>query len=311
MSPRRHVDALFTAAHDDDLSPIDEARFHAHIRSCKDCSAAFAEFTATVEALRELPKARMARVVHLPSTPPVAERSTRPWISLGWVNAGLLRRFPATAVAGAVAAGLIIFALAHNTPTTAPSNFAHGAASGSQLPVASPAAASAQDLACTPAIASITESSPPAGFSVPRVATTASLPGARLVLATSSLSVKAGQSVVVYGQISLPVASLGIPGTTGVPPARRSVRPCVSVAVVGSGLKLSTEFGPADAPAPVAGAASPVAQPGLAGAPSLLAFTVPPGLAPGTQLNVVASIPAGFEGPGTPALTATLTLTTH
>ena len=41
------------------------------------------------------------------------------------------------------------------------------------------------------------------------------------------------------------------------------------------------------------------------------AFTVPPGLGPGTELNVIASIPAGFEGPGTPALTATLTLTTH
>jgi len=56
MTPRRHVDALFTAAHDDDLSPIDEARFHAHIRSCKDCAAAFAEFVATVEALHDAPQ---------------------------------------------------------------------------------------------------------------------------------------------------------------------------------------------------------------------------------------------------------------
>ena len=131
------------------------------------------------------------------------------------------------------------------------------------------------------------------------------------MLATSSLSVEAGQSVVVYAQLSLPVASLGIPGTTGVPPARRTVRPCVSVAVVGSGLKLSTNLGAAYAPQPVPGAASPAALHGTPGAAPLLAFTVPPGLAPGTELNVIASITAGFEGPGTPALTATLTLTTH
>jgi putative zinc finger protein len=310
MSPRRHVDALFTAAHDDDLSPIDEARFHAHIRSCKDCEAAFAEFTATVEALRELPRARMARVVHLPSTPPVAERSARPWMSLDWLNAGLLRRFPATAIAGAVAAGLIIFALVHNgggipAQTSTPSNF--GSGSNAQ-PVAGAPGVNTQDSACTPAIASIAESSPPAGFSPARVATSTSLPGARLVLATSSLSVNAGQSVVVYAQLSLPVASLGIPGTTGVAPARRTVRPCVSVAIAGSGLKLSTQAGAAYAPLP--DVASPQALHGPGTAP-LLAFTVPPGLPPGTELNVVASIPAGFEGPGTPALTATLTLITH
>jgi hypothetical protein len=310
MNPRRHVDALFTAAHDDDLSPIDEARFHAHIRSCKDCAAAFAEFTATVEALRELPKARMARVVHLPSTPPVAELSGRPRISLGWLNAGLLRRFPATAVAGAVAAGLIIFALVHNgsgIPSTGNTQLSAGGAQ----PVAGAPAGSAQDSACTPAIASIAESSPPAGFTSAKVATTASLPGARLVLATSSLSVNAGQSVVVYAQLSLPVASIGIPGTTGVPPARRTVRPCVSIAVAGSDTKLGNSVGAANPGLFVLPLASPASLHGSAGAAPLLAFIVPEGLTPGTELQVVASIPAGFEGPGTPALTATLTLTTH
>lgn len=309
MSPRRHVDALFTAAHDDDLSPIDEARFHAHIRSCKDCEAAFAEFVATVEALHELPKARMARVVHLPSTPPVAERSARPRPSLGWLNAGLLRRFPATAVAGAVAAGLIIFALVHNGSGIPPAN--RQLSAGGAQPGAAAPGVPAQDSACTPAIASITESSPPAGFSSARVATTTSLPGARLVLATSSLSVNAGQSVVVYAQLSLPVASIGIPGTTGVPPARRTVRPCVSVAVAGSGLRLGTEAGTANPGLFVPGLASPEALNGSAGTAPLLAFLVPKGLAPGTELHIVASIPAGYAGFGSPALTTTLTLTIH
>jgi anti-sigma factor RsiW len=104
VTQRRHVDDLFTAALDDELSPIDDARFYTHIQSCNDCAAAYAEYTATVEALREMPKARMARVVHLPSTPPVAEESARRRISIGWLNpGGLLRRFPATALAGAAA----------------------------------------------------------------------------------------------------------------------------------------------------------------------------------------------------------------
>jgi anti-sigma factor RsiW len=310
---RRHVDALFTAAHDDDLSPIDEARFHAHIRSCKDCSAAFAEFTATVEALRELPKARMARVVHLPSTPPIAEPSGRPWISLGWLNAGLLRRFPATAIAGAAAAVLIIIALVHNG-SAVPTTSSTYSGSGSQPVVGAPGV-NAQDSACTPAIAAINASSPPAGFSPARVVTTSSLPGARLVLAASSLTVKPGQNVIVYAQLSLPVASLGIPGTTAVPPATRTVRPCVSVAVAGKGVTVGagsgTEAVAAPAPVVAPGIASPAALPEPSGTAPLLAFTVPSSLAPGTELHVVASIPAGFDGPGTPALTATLTLVTH
>jgi hypothetical protein len=312
MTPRRHVDALFTAAHDDDLSPIDDARFHAHIRSCKDCAAGFAEFTATVEALRELPKARMARVVHLPSTPPVAERSARPWLTLGWLNAGLLRRFPATAVAGAAAVVLIIVALVHNGgahPMTTSSNFG-----SSTQPVVGAPGGNAHDTACTPAIATISGSSLPANFSQARVATDAKLPGARLVLATSSLSVSAGQRVTVYAQVSLPVTSVAAPGATSVP-ATRAVRPCVSVAVDGTGEILGagsgTAAGVAHPPEVVPGIASPAPLNQPVRPAPLLTFTVPQGLAPGTELHVVASIPAGYEGPGSPALTATLTLVTR
>jgi anti-sigma factor RsiW len=313
MTPRRHVDALFTAAHDDDLSPIDDARFHAHIRSCKDCAAGFVEFVATVEALHELPKARMARVVHLPSTPPVAERSGRPGISLGWLNAGLLRRFPATAIAGAAAVVLIILALVRGGGPMPTSNIHSSSGSGAQ-PVVAPAGGSAQ-AACAPPIATINGSALPVEFSQARVATAASLPGARLVLATPSLSVKAGQSVVVYAQLSFRVASLGVAGTTGVPPATRTVRPCVSVVVGGTGQGVGAGSGAGAGTAYLSqvapGAASPAALYHPTSTAPLLTFVVPPGLAPGTQLHVVASIPAGFEGPGTPALTATLTLVTR
>jgi len=312
---RRHIDDLFTAAHDDELSPIDDARFHAHLRSCKDCAAAFAEFTATVEALHELPKARMARVVHLPSTPPVAERSPGPRISFGWLNGGLLRRFPATAVAGAAAAVLIIVALIHNggnVPTS--SHSLAGGAAGSTVPAVGPGANS-QDAACAQPIAAVTGSAPPVRFAPPQVATDRQLPGARLVLAASTLSVTPGQNVTVYAQLSLPLSSLGAPGASGAQPAARTVRPCVSIVIGGKDQRLSVPAaatpGTASGPGGPAGIVSPAPLPGSTGTSPLLAFTVPSNLAPGTQLHLVASIPAGFEGPNSPALTATLTLTTR
>jgi Putative zinc-finger len=308
---RRHVDDLFTAAHDDELSPIDDARFHAHIRSCKDCSAAFAEFTASVEALHELPKARMARVVHLPSTPPVAERSPGLRIGFGWLNAGLLSRFPATAIAGAAAAVLIIVALVHNggnVPTG--SHSTAGSAAGAQAPVVAPGTNS-QDAACAQPITTIIGTSLPASFALTQMVTDPKLPGARLVLAASSLPVKPGQSVTVYAQLSLPLPSLGAPGAAEAQPATRTVRPCVSVGVGGTGRVLRIASGAGAGAAYGPGIASPAPLQGSTGTASLLTFTVPANLAPGTTLHVVASIPAGFEGPSSPALTATLTLTTR
>lgn len=318
MSTRRHVDDLFTGALDGDLSPIDEARFHAHLQSCRDCSAAFTEFTATVEALHELPKARMARVVHLPSTPPVAEKSPRGRLSLGWLNPGtVLRRFPATAVAGAVAAVLVIVALTHagSVPATNSSDVAGGA-----NPAVAPAPA--QDAACSQPTA-ITESTPPVQFAAAQVVTNANLPGVRLVLAASSLSVESGQNVSVFAQVSYPVTTAQLPGATSIPSPSRAVRPCVSVAVGGSaqvlgGSGYDAATGAPSVTVPVAipstdQGGSGVGLPGIATPPvePLVNFTVPAGLAPGTVLRVVASLPAGFDGPGSPALTATLTLTTR
>ena len=314
MSPRRHVDDLFTGAYDDDLSPIDEARFQAHLRACPDCSAAYSEFTATVEALRELPKARMARVVHLPSTAPVAEESGRRRISFGWLNAGFLRRFPATALAGGVAVVLVVFALAHtgggtsSTASIASGNEAGGPA-GDHVP-AVPAAESA----CTQQLAPVSGATPPAGFSQPVVAKSLSQPGDQLSLAASSLSVTAGQQVTFYAQLSEPLASAGAPGAQSTTSAIRAVRPCVSIAV-GSGalLVLPTTVNGSGNGVPGATTGDFAGDPGSApvGSGSLVTFTVPAGLAPGTVIHVAAEIPAGFEFAGSRALTATLTITTR
>ncbi len=316
MSVRRHVDDLFTGAYDDDLSPIDEARFQAHLRSCSDCEAAYAEYTATVEALHELPKARMARVVHLPSTPPVAEESGRRRISLGWLNAGLLRRFPATALGGAAALVIIVVALAHAgggtpTPSTAGdsgSAIAPAAGSAGDHGLATPA----EESACTQQVAPVAGATPPAGFSTPIIAKSLSQPGDQLDLSASSLMVSPGQQVVVYAQLSEPLSSAGAPGSLSSTSAIRAARPCVSVAV-GSGALLmlpttySPEFGGAE-PGATSGAGEPI--PALGSGP-LVTFTVPAGLAPGTVIHVQAEIPAGFEVVGSAPLIATLTITTR
>jgi anti-sigma factor RsiW len=317
MSPRRHVDDLFTGAYDDDLSPIDEARFQAHLRACPDCSAGYTEFTATVEALRELPKARMARVVHLPSTAPVAEESGRRRIGFGWLNAGLLRRFPATALAGAAAVAIVVVALAHTgggtSSTTSIASGSDAAGSGANRGPGIPPAFPAAESACTQQLAPVSGATLPAGFSQAVVAHSLSQPGDHLDLAASSLSVAPGQQVRLYAQLSVPLTSAGAPGAHSTTGAIRAVRPCVSIAL-GSGapsvLPTTANQSLDGASGAVTGdyAGNPVSAPGSG---SLVTFTVPSGLAPGTVIHVEAEIPAGFEFPGSRALTATIDLTTR
>jgi hypothetical protein len=308
VSPRNHLDDLFSAAYDDELTPIEEARFHAHMQSCAPCAAAYAEFRATVEALREMPKARMPHVVHLPSTSPVAERATRTRIGLGWFNLGVVRRFPATAIAGAFVVLLAVTAVLHNgaTPTNTagsasqtplPASADHGSAGGSQLPT-------------TPCTVGIAGAGLPASFSQEDLATNPAEPAEHLILAAPTLQVTAGKPAVVYAELSIPLGSAANPGTASAPLPARSVLPCVSVSVVSSSAQLNVL--PA-VEAPQAQGAGSSYGPGFVISPSttgpLLTFQVPPGLTPGTQLLVVATIPAGYTGSGSPKLTAELTLT--
>jgi hypothetical protein len=85
----------------------------------------------------------------------------------------------------------------------------------------------------------------------------------------------------------------------------------VTVVVGGTGLVAGVGAGTAYLPKLAPGAASPAALHQPMNSDPLLTFTVPPGLAPGTELHVVASIPAGFEATGSPSLATTLTLITH
>ncbi len=313
MSPRRHLDDLFSAAYEDELSPIDEARFQAHMQSCAPCAAAYAEFRASIETLREMPRARMPHVVHLPSTPPVAERPARPRIALSWFNLGLVRRFPATAIAGAAAAVLVIAALVHGNGATPTSVAGRSVAPPSAAQGNVPGAATAES-ACTHQIVDIAAATPPVGYTHEDLATDAAQPAYHLVLAAPTLTVSSGGPAFVYAQLTVPVAALSIPGTAASAPPARAVLPCVSIGVSDRNGRLSAipatsgTFG-----VPLAlgqGAATPALQPD-GGAGPLLGFEVPAGLARGTEIRVTATIPAGYAGLGSPPLTAELTLTTH
>jgi Putative zinc-finger len=312
MSPRRHLDDLFSAAYEDELSPIDEARFQTHMQSCAPCAAAYAEFRATIEALHGLPRAPMPHVVHLPSTPPVAERSSRPRAGLSWFNLGLLRRFPATAAAGAAAVVLVILALTH--ANAVPQNGT--AVSGSIAQVPAEAHGPAADAACAHSIVSITSAALPSSFGQEDLATDPAQPALHLVLAAPTLVVAAGKPAVLYAQVSVPVTTISNPGSAASPPPARAVLPCVTVGVGSTSQRLAVipaSNGSLGGPY-VQGAGTPIAAPGLqfgGGTGPLLTFQVPAGLARGTQLHVVATIPAGYTSPGSPPLTAQLTLTTR
>lgn len=307
MTPRRHLDDLFSAAYEDELSPIDEARFQAHIQSCAPCSAAYSEFRASIEALRELPRARMPHAVHLPSTPPIAERSSRPRIRLSWFNLGLVRRFPATAIAGAAAVVILIAALAHGTGGTPTVTVGSG-----KVPTAPGAAGPTNaETACTQII-DIAGASPPAGFTHEDLATDAAQPALRLVLAAPTLVVTSGAPALVYAQLSVPVTSLSIPGSRVTAPPARAELPCVAIGVGDhlSAIPARNAGGVPDALGSSMGTAAPTYQRG-GGAGPLLAFDVPAGLAPGTEIHITANVPAGYLGLGSPPLTAELTLTTR
>lgn len=311
MSPRRHLDDLFSAAYEDELSPIDEARFRNHMQSCEPCAAAYAEFKATIEELHGLPRAPMPHVVHLPSTPPVAEQTSRPRIGSSWFNLGVFRRFPATALAGAAAVVLVILALTRTAgvPTSTPTA---GSSNAQGVPQAHVPAA---DAACVSSIASITGAAVPTSFSHADLATDPTQPALHLVLAAPTLVVVSGKQAVVYAQLSVPVAAISNPGSAASPPPARALLPCVSVGVgstserlqvlqAGSGSYLPTT------PAPGTALGAPGFQVSGATGP-LLTFQVPAGLAPGTQLHVLATVPAGYLSPGSLPLTAQLTLTTR
>jgi len=106
-----HVEGLFSAAYDGELSGDARAAFDRHLAECSACAAAFAQLSTAADALRELGPARMPRPVRLPEGAPIPQRRlvrlpARPsWgrgLVAGLTAAGMV------AVAGGIAAVVIV-----------------------------------------------------------------------------------------------------------------------------------------------------------------------------------------------------------
>jgi hypothetical protein len=306
MTPR-HLDNLFSTAYEGEMTPIEEARFDTHMKSCAPCAEAYAEFKATVEELRGLPKARMPHAVHLPSTAPVAEIATRPRPGWGRFNLGILRRFPATAVAGAFVVLIAIGALVHGNgnPSTGAST-----ASGAVPNASSDHGVAGSGATASCPIVNITAASPPASFSQD-VVTDPALPAFHLTLAAPTLKVTAGKPAVVYAQLSVPISGLSNPETATSQLPSRAAFPCVAVSV-GTSTSYQVVVPAALTPG-VQGASGigvPAPLPTKATSGPLFAFQVPAGVPPGTEVHVIATVPRGYVGGNSPPLTAELTFTT-
>jgi Putative zinc-finger len=304
--PPRHVEQFFSAAYDDELSEAQAAQFQEHIRSCTACASAYEAFRTSIDAVRAIPQARMPLAVHLPSTAPVAEYRPR-WQRL---RVSRLRVGYGGATMVAAAAAAVIVAILLVRPTGGGNGATSLQAGGSHNPAALNANSS-----CPGTLAGTTAGDPPAGYH--HISLDVSRPGQRLIVATSTGDVAAGSQVVVYAQLSVPLAAAAAPGTAGATAASSAgdvaVVPCISVTGIGSAVVSPLAAVPApgvqynDGLSPSALSPSAI-KAGGALSSSLFEFTVPPGTPPGTRLFIVAMVPPGYPRAGDQPITVNLEL---
>lgn len=299
--PPRHVDDLFSAAYDDQLSDSQRQWFTAHLHECSPCRTAYEHFQSGIDTLRSMPSARMPIPVHLPSTPPVAEQS--PLARLRLPRLLSFRPGLATGLGALGAAVLVAVAVTHQSSTTTGTGALSEAGGGAQYAQQQPAAQ-------CPLPATAASASPPAGFDHDAVKTDPARPGQRLVLATSATRVSAGAQVPVYALLTAPNAAAAAPAAPAASGGSIAAVPCLSVSGASVPARTSNGGGSAAAPA-FASPGAALGAPGSAdraGAP-LLYFTVPADTPSGTVLHVTATVPAGYPQPGDPALSVELTIT--
>lgn len=281
-----HVDDLFSAAVDDELSDEQERRFREHLHECSQCTAAYRQFTHALDRVHALPRASMPLPVHLPPEPPAAERST----PAAWLRRLRPIRVPfgaATGVAALAAVVIVVVGISRGS-APAPTHQASNARSGGG------AAAIATPAACPGA--AVAAGAPAFAYRV--TASDPNRPGQQLVIAASSRSVAAGSQVQLFAGLTVPPEVAGPPGAQAAA-APVTVTPCLSVNGLPSG---ATAVAP-QAHGPAAGAIA-----GSSPAAGAITFTVPAGTARGTVLHVVATIPSGYPVAGQPPLSADLTL---
>lgn len=292
MPTARHVEQLFSAAIDDELSPAQEETFHDHLKQCSECSTSYETFTEAIGQVRALPKAAMPLPVHLPTGSPATERAT----AADWLRGLIPRRFPmgmATGVAALAAVAIVVVGLTRGAAPTqeSPATLSQHAGKNSNAPQA----AEGQGQSCLGAVTAGTAPS----FSYRTSASDRSRPGQQLVLSASGPTAAAGSTVQIYAALTVPAQAAGAPGAAA-SPATTSITPCFSV----------TGLPGAAAAAPNLRASGAIAQdqaPGSSNGNETL--TIPPGTPPGTVIHVIATIPAGYPNTSQAPLSATLDVT--
>jgi hypothetical protein len=283
----RHVEALFSAAYDGELSRDARAAFDRHLGECSACAAAFAELTTAVDALREQPPARMPYPVRLPEGSPVPERrflGLPAWLSQGRRLVAGLTAAGVVAAAGVAAALVITGGSLARSPDHAVSGslpMAGSAGNGAQLP---------QSSACTGgcfAPGAIVPSTACASQTlIISAASAAQIPDGfnnrathddgvtDVILATPSSDYTPGETVDVYARL--------IDDSTGAVSL-----PCTLLAgpeVGGSGAAVTVPA--TEAPATPAGALTYDGQP-------VLEVVVPTAATAGQTYQIVVEVPAG------------------
>jgi anti-sigma factor RsiW len=286
----RHVGELLSAAYDDALTPAERRRYEAHLAACPECAAEVERFRLTIDAVHELPAARMPQRVVLPSTPPQPERRR------GLTPPAWLKRLPRPSATPAWSAGalaltgiaiVVLVARGGSSPTTSSALSQGAAAPGLAQGNADANKAVTSGIGTCPlplAVLPQSSSAPaqPPGFDNRTSVGDKNRPGQQLVLATTSTHYAPGAQVLIYAALTtstgqhtavIPCVTLHQQGAVAYAPAQPG---SASGGTAASGSGTAGGSSVATSPSPCSSSCSVSAQGGAAQAP---AFVGPPAAA--------------------------------
>jgi hypothetical protein len=315
----KHLDALLSAAYDDELDPLARRHFDTHLERCDRCARSWDEYRTALDAVRALPAVAMPATVRLPVGPPQVEAGRA--ALLGRLRRALLHPQPMWAATGLAVVSLVAVILAVHHPGGGTGTRSNGSVAfaptqpAPAAPIPQPEALGAVPAPAVPGRAAVPRITPCPVSDVPAStgggtasgfanASRADVGGRVLVLATPTDHYAPGSSVPIYARLTGRTSSAG--GT--------DVVPCVALETEGAPRAASGGQGagaPADAAAPATPIAVATSQPASsaphgaagvssAGAAADLSVTIPANVPHGSHLTLVALIPAASSPTGAP-----------
>jgi anti-sigma factor RsiW len=291
----RHVEELFSAAYDGALDDTARRRWDEHLAGCSRCAAAYDDFRRSVDAVRELPPARMPVRVVLPATPPLLEpaiggglfgrlRGALPERFAGWLRVphlGPAWGAGAMAAVGVAAVALVVHGHLGGGGSGGPLSDARSALPALGLTQGGAGANGAKHAALsscpmpvlvTNASGAAVSSNSPEGFANRVTVHSPDRPGQELTLATTSRHYAPGSQVLVFAALTSSAGTRAVvPCVTLEPHVPVAVLPTAQIpegAAVGGGDSVGLS-GPADgAPSSGNAAAPPPSSANAAASPA-------------------------------------------